>query len=96
MTKDANDRNRFKVATLRNITLTAPYFHNGAVESLPEAVRVMATTQLDEKLTDENVADIVSFLAALEGDFPEITLPLIPSRSGETILQDQEPANVSH
>ena len=56
----------------------------------------MATTQLDEKLTDENVADIVSFLAALEGDFPEITLPRIPSRSGETILQDQEPANVSH
>jgi cytochrome c peroxidase len=96
VTKDANDRNRFKVATLRNITLTAPYFHNGAVESLPEAVRVMATTQLDEKLTDENVADIVSFLAALEGDFPEITLPRIPSRSGETILQDQEPANVSH
>jgi cytochrome c peroxidase len=96
VTKNENDRNHFKVATLRNVTLTAPYFHNGTVESLPDAVRVMAATQLDEKLTEENFADIVSFLSALEGEFPEITLPRIPSRSGETILKDQEPANTGH
>lgn len=92
VTKQDEDKHHFKTPTLRNITLTAPYFHNGAVESLPEAVRVMADTQLDVKLTDGQVTDLVAFLKSLEGEFPEITLPRIPSRTGEAILKDQQPA----
>lgn len=96
VTKKDNDRHHFKTPTLRNITLTSPYFHNGAVESLSDAVRVMAVTQLDTELTDAQVADLVAFMTALEGEFPAITLPRIPSRSGETILTNQQPANTEH
>jgi|GEM_PF-134545 len=91
-TQRDEDRHYFKVPTLRNIAITAPYFHNGAVESLPEAVRVMAEVELDVKLTNEEVSDIVAFLTALDGEFPVITMPRIPSRSGQSILEDQEPA----
>lgn len=96
ITKNDEDAHYFKTPTLRNITLTAPYFHNGAVESLPEAVRVMAATQLGAELTDEEVLDLVGFFAALEGKFPQIMLPRLPSRVGETILSNQEPANESN
>ena len=77
----------FKVQTLRNIALTAPYFHNGQVPTLPEAVRVMAATQLDKELSERQVADIVAFLEALTGKFPEMSLPRLPSKPGETIVQ---------
>ena len=96
VTKKEDDRHSFKVPTLRNITLTAPYFHNGAVESLSEAVRAMAVTQLDTEVTDAQVADLVAFLRALEGEFPQITLPRIPSRTGQTILGNQASANANH
>lgn len=96
VTMNELDEHHFKVPTLRNITLTAPYFHNGAVDSLSEAVRVMTETELDIALSDDKIADIVAFLTALEGEFPQITLPRIPSRSGETILKDQRPAEAGH
>jgi cytochrome c peroxidase len=86
VTKKAADKNRFKVPILRNITLTAPYFHNGSVKTLEEAVRVMAVTELGTELSDRDVADIVAFLGALTGEFPEITLPRIPSKSGASVL----------
>ncbi|QDU98888.1 cytochrome-c peroxidase [Lignipirellula cremea] len=95
VTQREEDKHHFKTPVLRNIALTAPYFHNGAVESLPEAVRVMAEVQLDTELTDREVADIVDFLESLDGQFPSITLPRIPSRSGRSILEDQEPAAIS-
>lgn len=95
VTNNEDDRRRFKVPTLRNVTLTAPYLHNGAVESLDEAVRVMGATQLETDLNDEEVADIVAFLSALEGRFPTIILPRIPSLSGESILRDQAPAETA-
>lgn len=94
-TKHDADKRYFKVPTLRNITITAPYFHNGAVESLSDAVRVMAATELDAKLSDKEVADIAAFLKSLEGEFPEITLPRLPSRSGKSVLEDQEPARTN-
>jgi len=65
LTKDEDDRMFFKVAPLRNVALTAPYFHDGKITTLDEAVRKMAKLQLDEKLTDKQVSDIVSFLRAL-------------------------------
>jgi len=78
-TKNDADRHFFKVPTLRNIALTAPYFHNGKVERLDEAVRVMAKTQLNKELSGEQVADIVSFLNGLTGQFPKIEMPRLPA-----------------
>lgn len=60
----------WRVPTLRNVALTAPYFHNGSVATLEEAVRVMAKTQFDLDVTEEEVADIVAFLHALTGELP--------------------------
>ncbi len=65
LTKDENDHMVFKVAALRNVALTAPYFHDGKINTLEEAVRKMARLQLDEELTDQQVSDITSFLKAL-------------------------------
>ena len=84
--QDKSDDHHFKVPTLRNITLTAPYLHNGRVNSLHEACRVMARTQLDTNLTDDQVTDLVAFMTALEGQFPEVSMPRLPSRSGESVV----------
>jgi len=82
--KDA-DKYLFKVPGLRNIALTAPYFHNGAVPTLDEAVRVMAKLQLNKDLSDEQVADVLAFLNALTGEFPEQVLPRLPATPGWSI-----------
>jgi cytochrome c peroxidase len=84
VTKKSEDEHLFKVPTLRNIALTAPYFHNGAVLTLDEAVRVMAKLQLDKELSKEEVADIVAFLNALTGEFPEQKMPVLPPTPGAT------------
>jgi cytochrome c peroxidase len=55
----------FKVSPLRNVALTAPYFHDGKIETLAQAVRKMGKLQLNEELTDQQVSDITSFLKAL-------------------------------
>jgi len=65
ITKDEDDRMFFKVSPLRNVALTAPYFHDGKIKTLDEAVRTMAKLQLDEELTDQQADDIISFLKAL-------------------------------
>ena len=65
LTQDEDDRMFFKVAPLRNVALTAPYFHDGKIKTLDEAVRQMGKLQLDEELTDQQVSDITSFLKAL-------------------------------
>lgn len=65
VTKQESDKFMFKVSQLRNITLTAPYFHDGAVPNLEEAVRTMALIQLGKELTDEQTKNIVAFLGAL-------------------------------
>ncbi len=85
-TGKAADAHMFRVPTLRNITDTAPYFHNGSVNDLGEAVRVMAKTQLNEDLSDEDVADIVAFLSSLTGEYPQITMPRLPATKGTSIL----------
>ena len=64
LTGDENDRMFFKVAPLRNVALTAPYFHDGKIKTLEEAVRKMGKLQLDEDLSDQQVNDITSFLKA--------------------------------
>ncbi len=84
VTKKAVDRNMFKVPTLRNVAITAPYFHNGAVKTLDEAVRVMAKVQLNRDLSDAQVKDIVAFLEGLTGEFPQQTMPRLPVTGGWT------------
>lgn len=78
------DEHFFKIPTLRNIALTAPYFHNGSVKTLEKAVKVMATVQLGRKLSSTEVEDIVAFLNALTGEFPNQTLPMLPATPGKT------------
>jgi hypothetical protein len=90
------DKHLWRVPTLRNIALTAPYFHNGAVPTLDEAVRVMAKTQLGRDLTDAQAADLVAFLGALTGAFPEIAMPRLPDTAGRTVIPSvSEPAQPS-
>ena len=64
---------------------TAPYFHNGAVKSLDEAVIVMAEAQLNEQIGTEQIADIVSFLESLTGEFPAQTMPRLPPTPGDLL-----------
>ncbi|MFO1183935.1 MAG: cytochrome c peroxidase [Bauldia sp.] len=70
VTKKEEDRYVFRVAMLRNIAKTVPYFHDGSVDRLDRAIRVMATLQLGKTLDDASVASLVSFLESLTGDIP--------------------------
>jgi cytochrome c peroxidase len=81
------DKNVWRVPGLRNLVYTAPYFHNGSVKTLPEAVRVMAATQLNRTLTDVQVRDIVAFLTALTGPFPVQTMPRLPPTPGDLLTR---------
>lgn len=65
VTGKESDKYVFKVPSLRNVALTAPYFHDGAVATLEEAVRRMGSLQLGRQLGDDQVADITAFLGAL-------------------------------
>lgn len=68
----------WRVPTLRNVAVTAPYFHNGSVATLEEAVRVMARTQFNVEASEDEVTDIVSFLQSLTGVFPPVAIPALP------------------
>lgn len=67
-TGKAEDMHKFKVPNLRNISKTAPYYHDGTIESLEEAVRLMFHYELGKTATDEQVASITTFLKALDGE----------------------------
>lgn len=86
VTHNPADKYYYKVPGLRNVALTAPYFHNGSVQTLPQAVRVMAACQLGKDLNDEQVKDVVAFLDSLTGKFPKETLPRLPQTPNTTIL----------
>jgi cytochrome c peroxidase len=81
--KDA-DRFMFKVPTLRNVELTYPYFHDGAAQTLAEAVDIMGRLQLGKKFTPEENAKIVAFLKTLTGDQPQFLLPILPPSTEKT------------
>jgi cytochrome c peroxidase len=70
VTRQPVDRHVFKVPSLRNAALTAPYFHDGSATTLEEAVRTMARYQLDRTLRDDEVALLVAFLGTLTGELP--------------------------
>ncbi len=72
LTKKEEDMYVFKVPSLRNVAITAPYMHDGRTESLAEAVNFMVMYQLGRRIGDEDLRDIVSFLESLTGDLPKI------------------------
>jgi len=78
------ERFNFKVPTLRNVELTYPYFHDGAANTLTEAVDVMGRLQLGKKFTAKENAQIVAFLKTLTGERPNITLPQLPPSADKT------------
>lgn len=84
VTKTADDAYVFKVPTLRNVELTPPYFHSGQSWDLKQAVGVMATSQLGEHLTDDQITKITAFLDALTGEQPKVTYPILPPSTVET------------
>ncbi len=84
VTGNKADENTWKVPTLRNVALTAPYFHNGSVATLPEAIKIMAKLQLNKELTDQQIADIEAFLNALTGKFPAQPMPRLPGTPGSS------------
>jgi cytochrome c peroxidase len=85
VTKNEAHRFVFKVPSLRNIALTAPYFHDGSVWFLEEAVQIMADTQLGTKLSLADAASIATFLRSLDAD-PSltVTLPRLPPSTATT------------
>lgn len=78
VTRNGKDKHMFRIPSLRNIALTAPYMHNGKVPDLEEAVRVMARTQLGKTLQDAEVKALVAFLEGLTGRFPRQETPRLP------------------
>ncbi|NRB40238.1 MAG: cytochrome-c peroxidase [Pseudomonadales bacterium] len=78
------DRHKFKVPSLRNVALTAPYLHDGQAQTLEDAVRIMGKYQLGIELNDESVADLVAFLISLTGQ-----MALISEQSAQEMAIDE-------
>ncbi len=84
VTRTASDEYVFKAPSLRNISLTPPYFHSGKVRDLGQAVQIMGTAQLGADLTDQEAQLIVAYLAALTGDQPAVEYPVLPPSTAST------------
>ncbi len=86
VTKEEKDRQVFRVPTLRNVALTAPYYHTGDVWTLEEAVGIMAEKQLNKQLKPDEVKAIVAFLKSLTGEIPKdaLKLPTLPASTATT------------
>ncbi len=90
VTEKDDDKLKFRVPSLRNIAKTAPYFHKGQVQTLPEVVELMAWHQLGVEVTDEQKAEIVAFLESLTGELPAeyIKEPTLPPSTDKTPKPD--------
>ncbi len=84
VTRTVSDEYVFKVPTLRNIDLTAPYFHSGKVWDLRQAVAIMGTSQLGAHLGDDEIDLIAGFLHTLTGVQPRIVYPELPASVAST------------
>jgi cytochrome c peroxidase len=86
VTKEEGDQMIFKVPSLRNVEKTGPYFHNGKVTKLEDAVRQMADYQLGKKLTPAEAAAITTYLHSLTGTIPTeyIKAPALPPSTAKT------------
>lgn len=84
VTQTADDEYVFRASPLRNIAVTAPYFHSGKVWDLEQAVGIMGSSQLGEELNDEEVRLITAFMHSLTGQVPEVTYPILPPETATT------------
>ncbi|ABC22589.1 cytochrome-c peroxidase [Rhodospirillum rubrum] len=84
VTKTATEEYVFRAGPLRNIALTAPYFHSGKVWDLEQAVAVMGSSQLGETLSESDVKAITAFLTTLTGVMPKVEYPILPVSTRET------------
>ena len=81
VTKNEADKNLFKVPVLRNVAMTPPYFHDGSVDKLDQAVWIMAKIQLGKDLSSQQTGDIAAFLTSLTGRIADdaLVVPIVPS-----------------
>jgi cytochrome c peroxidase len=86
LTKAEADKMRFKTPALRNVAKTEPYYHDGSIEGLDEAVRRMATHQLGEELEPADLTLVLAFLDSLTGTIPTdyVAKPELPETTGAT------------
>jgi cytochrome c peroxidase len=84
VTETAVDEYVFRAAPLRNIAVTAPYFHSGVVWDLTTAVEVMASSQLGADLASDEINAITAFLESLTGTVPQIVYPILPPETAAT------------
>ncbi len=90
VTETVDDEYVFRAAPLRNVAMTAPYFHSGKVWDLKTAVQIMAESQLGAELSDEEATQIVAFLDSLTGEMPAVTLPVLPAETEATPRPQQD------
>lgn len=90
VTADPADRHVFKVPSLRNVAKTGPWFHDGSITRLEEAVRIMGQHQIGVALSPEQIADLVAFLGALTGevDAAYVAQPVLPESGPKTPKPD--------
>ena len=90
VTGNEADRGVFKVPSLRNVAQTGPYFHDGSIETLDNAIRLMAEHQLGKTLTPDQVKSIRAFLGSLTGKIdPRYTAaPKLPESGPKTPKPD--------
>ena len=73
-----------KTPVLRNVLLTQPYFHNGAIWDVEDAIKEMGSIQLGIQISDEEAASIATFFESLNGKMPEIIYPVLPASTKNT------------
>lgn len=84
VTKIETDSYVFRAAPLRNVALTAPYFHSGQVWELTAAVKIMASNQLGTELNNAETSALVAFLNTLTGEQPVVSYPILPPSTAST------------
>ncbi len=89
VTKTASDEYVFKVPTLRNIELTAPYFHSGKAWDLKQVVAVMGQSQLAQKLSEAEIDKVTEFLKSLTGRQPQVMIPILPPSVATSLHPEQ-------
>ncbi|MGP9790651.1 cytochrome-c peroxidase [Roseinatronobacter sp. NSM] len=78
VTGDEMDRFAFRTPTLRNVAVTYPYFNNGSVENLQDAVQLMGQQMLGQDFTTDELDSLVAFMHALTGEMPALEIPALP------------------
>jgi len=87
LTKNPRDKYLWRVPSLRNIAITAPYFHNGSAKTLGEAILIMGKTQYNYDINAQQISNITAFLTSLTGERPSISSPILPDTQSMSIYK---------